>query len=63
MVEFIDGSSKTPVHVNPRHVLKLTPYPNDPDKITIVYTDDGKQFLVIGNHKEVANKLTVSPGQ
>jgi hypothetical protein len=60
MVEFIDGSSKTPVYVNPRHVIKLTPYPNDPDKITTVYTDDGKQFLVIGNHKDVAKKLTAS---
>jgi hypothetical protein len=61
MVEFIDGSTKTPVYVNPRHVIKLTPYPNDPEKVTIVYTTDGKQFMVVGNHKDVAKKLTGAP--
>jgi hypothetical protein len=59
-VEFTESASDTPVAVNPDHVAKVHPEPNDPTNITIIRLKDGDEIGVKGRHADVLKKLATA---
>jgi hypothetical protein len=61
IVQFQDSVTGTPVYINPAFVATFRPDPEDPERATDVKLRDGETLRVIGDHREVANKLTSLP--
>jgi len=61
IVQFQDRVTGTPVYINPAFVATFRPDPEDPDRSTDVKLRDGETLRVIGDHREVADKLAHSP--
>lgn len=57
IVPLMDSVTGTSVYINPAYVVTLRPDPADLDRVTIVKLDDGETIRVIGEHREVAEKL------
>jgi len=60
IVPFIDSVTATSVYLNPDFIMSLRPDPADPHRVTIVKLKDGETLRVIGEHTEVAEKLTIT---
>jgi hypothetical protein len=58
LVQLKDSVAGVPVYVNPSYVLTLRPDPADPTHVTMVKLSDGETFRVVGEHQEVAEKLS-----
>jgi uncharacterized protein YlzI (FlbEa/FlbD family) len=59
-VDFKDSISGTPVAVNPDHVAKVRPAPDDPNNITVIRLKDGDEIGVEGKHTDVVKKLATA---
>jgi hypothetical protein len=57
IVEFMDSVAGTAVYLNPAYVVSLRPDPADPTRVTMVKLSDGESIRVVGEHREVADKL------
>jgi hypothetical protein len=57
IMEFMDSVAGTAVYLNPAYVVSLRPDPGDPTRVTIVKLSDGESIRVVGEHREVADKL------
>jgi len=57
IVEFMDSVAGTAVYLNPAYVVSLRPDPGDPTRVTMVKLSDGESIRVVGEHREVADKL------
>lgn len=57
IVELKDSVAGVPVYINPTYVVTLRPDPVDPTRVTMVKLSDGETFRVLGEHREVADKL------
>jgi hypothetical protein len=58
IVQLMDSVAGTPVYLNPAYVVALRPDPGDPHRVTLVKLSDGEAIRVLGEHGEVAEKLT-----
>src|SRR5437588_6201144 len=58
IVQLMDTVAGTPVYVNPAYVVSLRPDPARPTRVTLVKLRDGEALRVVGEHTEVADKLT-----
>jgi hypothetical protein len=45
------------VYLNPAYVVSLRPDPAEPERVSIIKLRDGEIVRVLGEHKEVADKL------
>ena len=61
IVPFTDGDTGTAVYINPAYVVTLRPDPVDLDRISVVKLEDGETIRVLGEHREVADKLARQP--
>ena len=61
IVQFQERVSGTPVYINPAFVATFRPDPEDPEHITDVKLRDGETIRVIGDHRQVADKLVRTP--
>jgi hypothetical protein len=61
IVPFVDSVTGTSVYINPDYVVALRPDPAALDRVTIVKLRDGESIRVVGEHREVADKLVRSP--
>jgi hypothetical protein len=57
IVQFMDSVAGTPVYINPSYVMTLRPDPAHLDRVSIVKLRDGETIQVLGEHREVADKL------
>jgi hypothetical protein len=57
VVPFVDSVSGTDVYINPAYVVTVRPDPADVDRVSIVRLRDGESLRVLGDHREVAEKL------
>jgi hypothetical protein len=58
-VQFTESATDAPVAVNPDHVARVLPAPEDPAGVTLIYLRDGGDFRVRGAFTEVVRRLTV----
>jgi hypothetical protein len=58
-VDFIDNGTGGPVSINPEHVIKVRPMPDDPNNITVIRLRDSHEVGVKGKYVEVVKKLSV----
>ena len=61
IVPFMDGNTGTAVYINPAYVVTLRPDPVDLDRISVVKLEDGETIRVLGEHREVPDKLARQP--
>ena len=61
IVQFTDSVAGTAVYVNPAYVVSMRPDPADPTRVTMVKLEDGETIRVLGEHSEVAAKLSEPP--
>jgi hypothetical protein len=61
IVQFTDRVAGTAVYINPAYVVTLRPDPADPDRASVVKLQDGETIQVLGEHREVADKLARTP--
>ena len=61
IVPFVDSVTGTAVYINPDYVVALRPDPAAPDRISIVRLRDGETIRLLGEHREVADKLSRTP--
>jgi hypothetical protein len=61
IVPFIDSKAGAPIYVNPAYVVTMRPDPNDPDNASMIKTEDGECIKVRGDHRQVADKLSLVP--
>jgi hypothetical protein len=61
IVPLMDSVSGTPVYINPDYVVALRPDPAALDRISIVKLRDGESIRVVGEHRDVAEKLARTP--
>jgi hypothetical protein len=57
IVPFMDSVTGTAVYINPAYVVALRPDPAEPERVSIIKLRDGEAVRVLGEHKEVADKL------
>jgi hypothetical protein len=57
IVQLMDSVAGTPVYINPDYVVALRPDPAEPTRVSIVKLRDGESIRVVGEHREVADKL------
>jgi hypothetical protein len=57
IVQFLDRVAGAAVYINPEYVVMMRPDPEHPLEATIVKLNDGETLTVIGDHREVADKL------
>jgi len=57
VVELKDSVAGTDVYINPTYVVSLRPDPADPHRVTMLKLSDGESIRVIGEDREVAEKL------
>jgi hypothetical protein len=57
----MDGNNGTAVYINPAYVVTLRPDPVALDQISVVKLEDGESIRVLGEHREVADKLARQP--
>ena len=57
----MDGNNGTAVYINPAYVVTLRPDPVDLDRISVVKLEHGETIRVLGEHREVADKLARQP--
>ena len=60
IVQFIESKAGAPIYVNPAYVVTLRPDPSDPDNTTMIKTEDGECIHVHGEHRQVADKLSLA---
>ncbi|WP_441287594.1 hypothetical protein ACSRUE_36425 [Sorangium sp. KYC3313] len=58
IVQFMDRATGTAVYINPAYVMTVRPDPTDPDHLSDVKLRDGESVEVMGDHRQVAEKLT-----
>jgi hypothetical protein len=56
-MQFVDTVAGTPVYVNPTYVVTLRPDPEEPTRVSDLKLRDGQEIRVLGEHREVADKL------
>jgi hypothetical protein len=61
IVQFMDSVAGTAVYINPAYVVGLRPDPADPTRVSIIKLEDGESIRVLGEHREVADKLARTP--
>jgi hypothetical protein len=61
IVPFVDSVTGTVVYINPEDVMTMRPDPDKLDTVTIIKLRDGETIRVVGEHSEVADKLTRTP--
>ena len=49
------------MYINPAYVVTLRPDPVALDRISVVTLEDGETIRVLGEHREVADKLARQP--
>ncbi|APR78609.1 Hypothetical protein A7982_03956 [Minicystis rosea] len=52
-----DQVAGTEVYINPAYVVSLRPEPSDADHVSILKLRDGEAIQVLGDHRQVADKL------
>jgi hypothetical protein len=57
----MEGNNGTTVYINPAYVVTLRPDPVALDRISVVTLEDGETIRVLGEHREVADKLARQP--
>jgi hypothetical protein len=58
IVQFVDNVTGTDIYINPDYVISLRPDPENPAGVTDVRLGDGEELRVIGDHREVADRLS-----
>jgi hypothetical protein len=61
IVQFQDIVTGTPVYINPAFVATFRPDPEDPERATDLKLRDGETLRVLGDHRQVADKLAPVP--
>ena len=61
IVQFVDSVAGTPIYINPAFVISFRPDPEEPTRVTLMKLSDGEAIRVIGDHEEVANRLSRRP--
>jgi len=56
IVQFTDGAAGTPVYINPDYVVSVRPA-SEPERFSVMKLKDGETLRVLGDHREVFNKL------
>jgi len=57
LVPFMDSVAGAAVYLNPEYVVSLRPDPGDPTRVSLVKLRDGETIRLVGDHREVAEKL------
>lgn len=60
IVQFVDSKAGAPIYINPAYVVTMRPDPSDPDNISLIKTEDGECLTVRGEHRQVADKLSLA---
>jgi hypothetical protein len=61
IVPLMDSVAGVAVYINPEYVVTLRPDPGDPARVSMVKLRDGEIIRVVGEHREVADKLARRP--
>lgn len=62
LAQLNDQVAGTEVYINPAYVVSLRPEPSDPDHVSVLKLRDGEAVKVIGDHRQVADKLARAEG-
>lgn len=57
LVPFMDSVAGAAVYLNPEYIVSLRPDPGDPTRVSLVKLRDGESIRLVGDHREVAEKL------
>ena len=62
LAQLMNQVTGTEVYINPAYVVSVRPEPSDPDHVSVLKLRDGEDVKVIGDHRQVADKLARAEG-